>query len=105
FLVTLPHDLVYKGGMIDSNRATGVYAELFVVIGLAFALSFASVFFAQKAKKETIVYLDKKIEKTASQQGSTSDQSQDTINLTAIREKIKSGSKEDKLQQGLNELC
>jgi hypothetical protein len=105
FLVTLPYDLVYKGGMIDSHRATGVYAKLFIVIGLAFAFCYALIFFAQKTRKETIVYLDKKIETTTSQQSSTSGQSRDSLNTNAIREKIKSGSKEEKWQQGLAELC
>ncbi|MBI1769914.1 MAG: GAF domain-containing protein [Bacteroidetes bacterium] len=105
FLFTLPHDLVYKGGMIDSGRAASVYAKLFTVIGLAFAFCYALIFFAQKTKKETIVYLDKKIESGANEQGFTSGQSQDSLNLNSIRDKIKSGSKEEKWQNGLNELC
>src|SRR6185369_8033748 len=105
FLFTLRHDLVYKGGMIDSNRAGWVYAKLFTVIGLAFAFCYALIFFAQKTKKETIVYLDKKIESSTSQQGFSSSQSQDSLNTNALREKIKSASKGEKWQAGLSELC
>ena len=105
FLATLPYDLVYKGGMIDSHRATGVYAKLFTIIGLAFAFCYTLIYFAQKTRKETIVYLDKKIENTFAQQGTSSGQSQDSINSGALREKIKSAGKGEKWQQGLNELC
>ena len=37
FLYSLPNDLVYHGGMIDSHRAGGVYVKLSLVIGLVFA--------------------------------------------------------------------
>ncbi len=105
FLATLPYDLVYKGGMIDSHRATGVYAKLFTIIGLAFAFCYTLIYFSQKTRKETIVYLDKKIENSFAQQGTTAGQSQDSFNTTALREKIKSAGKDEKWQQGLNELC
>jgi methyl-accepting chemotaxis protein len=105
FLFTLPHDLVYNGGMIDSGRATGVYAKLFVVIALAFGCCYTLIFFMQRTKKETIVYLDKKIESSAAQQGFTAGQSSDGLDLHSLREKIKSGKKEEKWQSGLNELC
>ena len=105
FLSTLPDDLVYKGGMIDSHRAGWVYAKLFTVIGLAFAFCYALIYFSQKTKKETIVYLDKKIETNTSHQGFASGQSQDSFNANALREKIRSGAKDEKWQSGLNEFC
>ena len=104
-LVTLPYDLKYQGGMIDTGNATGVYAKLYAVVGLAFAFCYALIYFAQRAKKETIVYLDKKIETGSTQQGTESNQSQDTLNTNALRAKIKSGSKDEKWQHGLSELC
>src|SRR5258705_2373678 len=96
FLFTLSRDLVYD---------TGVYAKLFASVGLAIAFCFVIIFFSQRAKKETIVYLDKKIENTSGQQGFTSGQSQDSLNLNSLREKVKSRGKEEKWQNGLNELC
>lgn len=96
FLFTLSRDLVYN---------TGVYAKLFASVGLAIAFCFVIIFFGQRAKQETIVYLDKKIENTTGQQAFTSGQSQDLLNLNSLREKIKSGGKEERWQHGLNELC
>src|SRR5258705_10441710 len=67
FLYSLPNDLVYQGGMIDSHRASGVYVKLSVIIGLAFAFCYAAIRYLQLSKKDTIVYLDKKIEDSSSQ--------------------------------------
>ena len=105
FLFTLPYDLVFQGGMIDSGRATIVYAKLFVVIGLAFGFCYALIFYMQRAKRETIVYLDKKIATTDSQQSSTTGESGSNINVNTLRQKIQSASANEKLQSGLNELC
>ncbi len=96
FLFTLSRDLVYD---------SGVYAKLFVSVGLAVAFCFVIIFFSQRARKETIVYLDKKTENITGQQGFTSGQSRDSLNLNSLREKIKPGGKEEKWQNGLNELC
>src|SRR6267154_191928 len=70
FLWNLRYDLVYKGGMVDSEGAGGVLAKLSIVVGLAFAFCYAMIFLFQRIKKETIVYLDKKIDRTESTQGS-----------------------------------
>jgi methyl-accepting chemotaxis protein len=75
------------------------------VIALAFGFCYALIFFSQRAKKETIVYLDKKIESATSQQTSAAGQSHDSLNLNALRQKIRSGNPDEKLQNGLNELC
>ncbi len=107
WLFTLPHDLVYDGGMIDSGRAASVYAKLFTVIGLAFALCYVALLYTQRIKKETIVYLDKKLDNAsaAGQQNANADH-HDSLDTAALREKIsKQKSKEDKWQQGLNLLC
>ncbi|GHM98627.1 hypothetical protein WSM22_01170 [Cytophagales bacterium WSM2-2] len=106
FLFTLPHDLVYSGGMIDSGRATFVYVKLFTVVGLAFAFCYALIFFAQKTKKETIVYLDKKTENANAQDsnGGMGDV-QGSFNLNVLREKVKAGKSPEKWQNGLNEVC
>jgi len=106
FLFTLRYDLVYEGGMIDSDRAVFVYAKLFVAIGLAFGFCFALIFFAQKTRKETIVYLEKKAENTdtLNSQYDGSD-SHGSFNVNALREKVKTGKSAEKWQQGLNEIC
>lgn len=105
FLATLNYDLVYEGGMIDSNRSGGVIVKLALMIGFAFAFCYAIIFFTQRAKKETIVYLDKKMASSESQQSSSEGQLLDNLNLNAIRQKINAASADEKLQSGLNELC
>ncbi len=106
FLSTLPNDLIYQGGMIDSGRATGVYVKLFIVIGLAFAFCYAAIHYLQVSKKETIVYLDKKTEGSSNQQGSGAGTSENAFNTRTLREKIsKSKTPEEKWQQGLNQFC
>jgi hypothetical protein len=106
FLFTLPHSLVYDGGMIDSGRATGVYVKLFIVIGLAFAFCYAVILYTQKTKKETIVYLDKSAENANNQRGTSESQSLNSLDIKSLREKIgKAKGKEEKWQQGLNQLC
>jgi hypothetical protein len=107
FLYSLPNDLVYQGGMIDSHRASGVYAKLSVVIGLAFAFCFAAIRYLQLTKKETIVYLDKKTEDSSTQglKGGTY-QGQGSFNVSSLRDAIsKVKTKEEKWQQGLNQMC
>jgi methyl-accepting chemotaxis protein len=104
FLFTLKHDLVYEGGMIDSGRATGVIVKLAIVIGLSFAFCFASIRYLQLTKKETIVYLDKKI--TDSSQASKASHEQGTFSASSLRDAInKVKTKEEKWEQGLIQLC
>jgi len=107
YLFTLPNDLVYHGGMIDSGRANGVFAKLSVVIGLAFAFCFAAIRYLQLSKKETIVYLDKKIEDSAAQAlRAGASQGQGSFNANSLRDAInKAKTKEEKWQEGLNQLC
>src|SRR5690348_10116784 len=105
FIATLKYDLVYEGGMIDSNRAGGVIVKLAFMIGLAFAFCYAMIFFTQRAKKETIVYLDKKTATAESEQSSATGQSDASINLNNLRQKIQLASANEKWQSGLNELC
>jgi methyl-accepting chemotaxis protein len=107
FLFTLPGDLVYQGGMIDSGRATGVFAKLFIMTGLAFAFCYGAIHYLQISKRETIVYLDKKIDESTSQGSkSASGHGHSSFNLNSLREAIsKEKTREEKLQQGLNQLC
>ena len=105
FLWTLPHDLVYKGGMIGSGRASSVYAKLFIVIGFAFGFCYLLIFLLQKTKKETVVYIDKKADSIDGNKSSDASGSSASLNLNAIREKTKTGKSDERLQHGLNELC
>jgi len=106
FLFTLPNDLVYQGGMIDSGRTAGVYAKLFIVTGLAFAFCFAAIRYLQLTKKETIVYLDKKIEDSGQSSKGGASQGQGTFNAGSLRDAInKVKTKEEKWQHGLSQLC
>jgi hypothetical protein len=105
FLITLQNDLVYEGGMIDSNRANGVIIKLSLMIGLAFGFCYAIIFFTQRAKKETIVYLDKKISTAELEQNSAEGQSRNNLNLDAIRQKMNAASGDERWQNGFNELC
>ncbi len=108
FLFTLPNDLVYQGGMIDSGRAAGVYSKLVVAIGLVFAFCYAAIHYLHLSKKEIIVYLDKKTENLSDQQGSgtSTSYSQGSFNVNALREALKKAKTvEEKRQQGLQQLC
>lgn len=108
YLYSLRNDLVYEGGWIDSNRASGVYLKLFLVIGAAFAFCYAAIHYLRVSKKETIVYLDKKTETTAGQQdaGSATGQGQDSLNANALRQAInKVKASDERFQLGLNHLC
>src|SRR5258707_14035628 len=106
FLSTLPNDLIYQGGMIDSGRATGVYVKLFIMIGLAFAFCYAAIHYLQISKKETIVYLDKKTESSLNQKGSGASTGENTFDARVLREKIsKSKTGQEKWQQVLNQFC
>ncbi len=108
FLFTLPNDLVYHGGMIDSGRAAGVYAKLFVTIGLAFAFCFAAIYYLQLSKAEIIVYLDKKIEQASGHQSAAGEGAgaQSSFQANAFREAIKKAKATDeKWRVGLQHLC
>lgn len=107
FLYSLPNDLVYRGGMIDSHRAGGVYVRLSVVIGLAFAFCYGAIRYLQLSKKETIVYLHRKIDESSNQssKGGTH-QGVGALDLNALRDAInKVKTREEKWQQGLSQLC
>jgi len=93
--------------MIDSHRATGVYVKLFVIIGLAFAFCYASIRYLQLSKKETIVYLDKKIEASSTHGSKVGvNQGQGSFNINALKDVIHTAkTREEKWQQGLNQLC
>ncbi|MBS1681886.1 MAG: GAF domain-containing protein [Bacteroidetes bacterium] len=105
FMIRLPDDLIYKGGMVGSGRANMVYAKFFTVIGLAFAFCYLLIFLSHKIKKETIVYLDKQAGASEGKTNSSYESSNDFLSLNAIREKIKTGKTNERIQNGLNEFC
>ncbi|HTH55729.1 MAG TPA: GAF domain-containing protein [Cyclobacteriaceae bacterium] len=105
FLFNLENDLVMDGGMIASHRSGGVIVKLGLVVSVAFGFCYAIIFFMQRTKKETIVYLDKKMASDDAQHGSMEGYSTDNINANVLRQKINSAAANEKLQAGLNELC
>jgi methyl-accepting chemotaxis protein len=106
YLYTLRDDLVYHG-MIDSGRATVVYVRLYLVIGIAFALAYFAIRYLQLTKKETIVYLDKKIDTGTGHQGTGGGAAgADGLNTHALRDTIaRAKSRDEKYQEALNLLC
>ncbi|MBS1951386.1 MAG: hypothetical protein OJF59_003245 [Cytophagales bacterium] len=105
FLATLPYDLVYKGGMVDSGTAAPVYTKLFVVVGLSFVFCYLALHYTRQAKKEVFVYLDKKAEDEKTNQA-TAAATHGTFNTQTLRNKINEAkSKEEKWQAGLNFVC
>jgi|GEM_PF-508163 len=108
FLFTLPHDLVYQGGMIDSDRATPVYARLFSIVGLAFVACYAAIHFTRKSKKEIVVYLDKKVNGAGTSQNTEAHQrsADNLLDVNTLKEKItKASTQAEKRQTGLNAFC
>jgi len=105
FLFNLPHDLVYTGGMTDSDYSGEVYHSLYWVTGVAFTFAFAAIYFTRIAQDQVIVYLDKKSDEVQKQNTSTTDESNETLNAYSLQEKIKTGSTEERWQNALNEIC
>jgi hypothetical protein len=104
FLLTLPHDLVFRGGMTTSGLATFVYAKVFVVIVITFALGFLAINATIKSKKEIIVYKEKKSESDTSQTNSTDSQTA-LIDIQTFTNTIKNAKEGNALQAGLNSIC
>ncbi|MFN7792058.1 MAG: hypothetical protein ACK5NM_05860, partial [Cyclobacteriaceae bacterium] len=74
-LVTLPHDLVTKGGMTSNGLETLVYTKLFITLVVTFGLGIFAINTTHKAKKEIVVFKEKKTETSATSKGETTEQS------------------------------
>lgn len=105
FLFNLPHDLVYKGGMTDSDNSSQIYHTLYWVVGIAFVFAFAAIYSTRIAQDQVIVYLEKKSSEAQQQNTSTASESNESLNIHSLQEKIKTGSAEERWQNALNEIC
>jgi GAF domain len=103
FLYTLPHDLVFKGGMTTSGLAAGVYTKVFVVIAITLALGFVAINASMKVKKEIIVFKEKSENKT--NQAAEAEAKTASIDLQTFTDTIKNAKANDVLQLGLNSIC
>ena len=103
FLFTLPHDLVFKGGMTTSGLATVVYTKLFIVVGITFLLGVAAINFSNKVKKEIIVFKEKVSDLGVEQ--ATKDEQIFTIDLQTFKNSINNEKGAKALQLGLNSIC
>lgn len=103
-LFTLPHDLVFKGGMISTGVASWVYAKLFTIITITFALGVIAINTSLKAKKEIVVFKEKKSEDETSKSTRT-ESGKSSIDLQAFTNAMKGAKTEKSLQVGLNSIC
>lgn len=107
FLATLKHDLVFKGGMTDTQQADFVFFKLFAIVGLTFTFYYLALHYTRKSKKEVIVYLDKKLENAhAATHGTAGAEATGNFNTQTLRDKISEvNKKEEKWQAALNNIC
>lgn len=102
-LVTLPHDLVFKGGMISTGLATLVYTKLFITLIVTFGLGVFAINTTSKAKKEIVVFKEKKTETSATSSGDTAEQS--SLDTQAFTKALKGASSDQLFQVGINHIC
>ncbi len=103
-MFTLPNDLIFKGGMTSSSLASGVYAKLFIVIALTFVLGVIAINVTLKAKKEIIVYKEKRSQEESTLANGTASNST-SIDLQTFTNSLKSVKADKILQFGLHTIC
>ncbi|MCX8491666.1 MAG: GAF domain-containing protein [Cyclobacteriaceae bacterium] len=102
-LVTLPHDLVFKGGMISNGLATLVYTKLFFTLIVTFGLGIFAINTSNKAKKEIVVFKEKKIETSETISGDNTEQS--SLDTHAFTKALKGATSGQLYQVGINQIC
>ncbi len=104
-LASLPSDLIYQGGMTSSGSEGWVYAKLFITVGITFVLGIASLYINQKIKKETIVFVEKKTDESATTSERSSADEESFFDLKNFKETLsKINNAKERKQQGLNLL-
>ncbi len=103
-MFTLPHDLIFKGGMTSSSLASGVYTKLFIVIALTFILGVIAINVIMNAKKEIIVYKEKRSHEEATLAHGT-DSKSTSIDIQTFSHTLKSVKADKTLQLGLHTIC
>jgi hypothetical protein len=98
-IYSLPHQLMLRDGYQSE------FANAFIVLGLTFAMGALNIWYGARHKNEVIVYREKQIDKSSSENEST-DSSQTTISLDTVTSSVKQ-AKDTKeiLQAGLHAIC
>jgi methyl-accepting chemotaxis protein len=102
-LVTLPNDLVVKGGMISTGLETLVYTKLFVTLIVTFGLGVFAINTTKKVKREIVVFKEKKTETLATSSGDTAEQS--SFDIQAFTKALKGATPDQLFQVGINQIC
>jgi hypothetical protein len=107
-MYTLPQDMMWSQSIhiLNMDMARSVFIKPAVVIVLTFGFAIAAISSALKAKKETIVYLEKKKDTTNSSQSGGENGNNDSADVASFRSLIQNlNNQKDILQQGLNAIC
>jgi hypothetical protein len=97
-IYSLPHQLMLRDGYQPE------FANAFIVLGLTFAIGALNIWYGARHKNEVIVYRDKQIDKTTSDD--TTDSNQTTISLDTVTASVKqSNDTKEILQAGLHAIC
>ncbi len=105
-LFTLPHNLTMEGGLPTLAMAWPVLINLFIAIGLTFITGIATIHITLQARKEIVVYLEKKNEDAtlaAQREEETTGELKDIAAFKATLQQAK--EEKEILQLGLNTLC
>jgi transcriptional regulator with GAF, ATPase, and Fis domain len=96
---SLPHQLMLRDGYQSE------FANVFIVLGVTFAIGALNIWYGARHKNEVIVYRDKQTDKTSGD-NDTSDSNQTTISLETVTSSV-STAKETKeiLHAGLHAIC
>lgn len=103
-MFTLPHDLIFKGGMTSSSLASGVYTKLFIVIAFTFILGVIAINVTMNAKKEIIVYKEKRNQEETTLTHGT-DSKGTSIDIQTFSNTLKSLKADKILPLGLHTIC
>jgi len=107
-LYTLPQDMMWSQSIhiLNMDMARSVFVKPALVIVFTFGLAIAAISTALKAKKETIVYLEKKKNTSASSQAGGENGNTDSTDVASFRALIQNVSEQKEIiQQGLNAIC
>ena len=105
-MYTLPHDMMFSQAIDVHNMslAQGVFMKLFIVTGLTFLIGVAAINIGTRAKREVIVYREKKKDSTNTTAHSDGElESRNTTSFRSAIQKLK-GEKEI-FHEGLQLIC
>ncbi len=103
-LFTLPHNLTIRGGLQTLELTWPVLINLFIAIGLTFLAGIAAINIIVQTRKETVVYLEKRVDDQAAQhEEATAEATRDFTSFKAVLQQAEGEA--DVLQHGLNAIC